>query len=184
MANYVSYTLTNYFTVTDDTRFKELAKCLKCDEGEVEFDEEMIDGKKMYSLYAYGSMSYYPPMPNKTAEKLKAEYDKIYDIRNVEIDKNNIRNYDVLFDENENEIYNLYDDDESSFEDFLKEIQKILPNDECFVFQEVGHEKLRYLVGIVVVVTKNNIESMSLNHFAKSKVKELLGEDKDIHMSC
>ena len=66
-------------------------------------------------------------------------------------------------------------DDEYDFDEFLIELQKILPDDEVFIYMESGYEKLRYVVGFVVVVTSKEIKSMSLDTWAKEQAKQLLG---------
>ena len=67
--------------------------------------------------------------------------------------------------------------DEYDFDEFLTRLQKILPDDEAFVYMEAGNEKLRYVVGFVVVVTSKEIKSMSLDTWAKEQAKQLLGSD-------
>lgn len=71
-------------------------------------------------------------------------------------------------------------DDENAeydFDEFLEKLQKILPEDEAFMYFESGYEKLRYVSGYVTLCTRNEIHSMSLDTWAKQKAKELLGED-------
>ena len=53
----------------------------------------------------------------------------------------------------------------------------ILPDDEAFILESSGYEKLRYVTGWVVVVTRKEIASMSCDAWAKKKAKELLGKD-------
>jgi hypothetical protein len=67
--------------------------------------------------------------------------------------------------------------DEYDFDEFLTKLQKILPDNEAFIYMEAGNEKLRYVVGLVVVVTSKEIKSMSLDTWAKEQVKQLLGSD-------
>lgn len=69
------------------------------------------------------------------------------------------------------------EDAEYDFDGFLKKLQKILPEDEAFMYFESGYEKLRYVSGYVTLCTKNEIHFMSLDTWAKQKAKELLGED-------
>lgn len=68
-------------------------------------------------------------------------------------------------------------EDEYDFDEFIKGIQSILPDDEAFMFFESGHEKLRYVVGYCTVVTNKEIRYMSLDNWAKTQAKEILGED-------
>ena len=70
-----------------------------------------------------------------------------------------------------------FDNDEYDFDMFIEELQKILPEDEAFMYFEVGSEKIRYLVGYACVVTHNEIKEMNLDSWAKNTAKNLLGED-------
>ncbi len=72
-----------------------------------------------------------------------------------------------------------YVDPESDDEDldlnlFLKELQKILPDDQVVIIEEVGSEALRYLVGYVIVLTSKEVRSMSLDQWANDAAKEML----------
>lgn len=69
------------------------------------------------------------------------------------------------------------EDGELYLDDFFNELQKILPDDEAFMFFESGHEKLRYVTGVSVIVTKKEIVSESMVNWAIKKAKELLGND-------
>lgn len=69
------------------------------------------------------------------------------------------------------------EDEEYNFDAFLAELQKILPEDEAFIYFESGFEKLRYVVGFSVVVTSKEIVSESIKGWAVKKAKELLGND-------
>ena len=67
--------------------------------------------------------------------------------------------------------------DEYEFDMFIEELQKILPENEAFMYFEVGYEKLRFLVGYACVVTHNEIKEMNLDSWAKNTARNLLGED-------
>ena len=67
--------------------------------------------------------------------------------------------------------------DEYDFDEWLKRLQEIIPDDEAFILESSGNEKLRYVTGWVVVVTRKEIASMSCDSWAKKKAKELLGKD-------
>ena len=71
-----------------------------------------------------------------------------------------------------------YDDDadEYDFDEWLSKLQEIIPDDEAFILESSGYEKLRYVTGWVVVVTRKEIASISCDSWAKKKAKELLGE--------
>ena len=72
---------------------------------------------------------------------------------------------------------NNEEDDEDydyDFDSFLEELQKILHDDEAFIYTECGHEKLRYISGISIVVTKNKIESFDIHSRAVELAREML----------
>lgn len=79
--------------------------------------------------------------------------------------------------------YKLDLEDEESeydFDYFLQELQKILPEDEAFVYQELGHERLRFVDGCAFVVTSKEIRSECLTSWVKETVKELLGKNNKV----
>lgn len=119
MANYYAHTRTNYFHVTDETRYQVLYKLLGT------YDEEIQDFSKKDTdgtiLHAFGA------------------------------------NSDIFC--------RTPDDDEpdDSMTYFLQELRKILPNDEVFAIESIGHEKLCYLNAIVILVTPTEIRHINLD---------------------
>lgn len=72
-------------------------------------------------------------------------------------------------------IYCYHDGNgEDDFNWFISELQKILPDDEAFIFFEAGHEKLNYVSGYATIVTRSNIENISLEGEAIEVAKKLL----------
>ena len=63
------------------------------------------------------------------------------------------------------------------FDGFLSELQKILPDDEAFIYMESGYEKLRYITGIAIVVTKNKIETVDIRSGAVALARKMLNND-------
>lgn len=74
------------------------------------------------------------------------------------------------------------DTEEYSFDLFLRKLQKILPEDEAFIYFETGHEKLRCVTGCVIVCTSRDIESMSLSEWALKTAKYMVGSDFETQM--
>lgn len=72
------------------------------------------------------------------------------------------------------------EESECDFDHFVKELQKILPEDEAFVYQESGHEKLRYVDGCALVVTSEEVRGECLSSWVTETVKELLGKDNKV----
>lgn len=62
-------------------------------------------------------------------------------------------------------------------EEFLSEMQAILPDGEAFVLEEVGHEKLRYLSNMAYVITKYDSACIDLDAFIRRKVREIVQDD-------
>ena len=60
---------------------------------------------------------------------------------------------------------------------FYPELQRILPEGEAFILQEVGHEKLRYVNGRADIVTKDTVKYVDLATAIMQKAKELLGKE-------
>lgn len=76
---------------------------------------------------------------------------------------------------------NSEEDDEDydcDFDSFLAELQKILPEDEAFIYTECGHEKLRYITGFSIVVTKTKIKSVDIRSGAVELARKMLNNKK------
>ncbi len=71
-------------------------------------------------------------------------------------------------------------EDELDFNYFLEELQKILPEDEAFVYQESGHEKLRYGDGCAIVLTSKDVRGECLSSWVEETITELLGKDNKV----
>ena len=69
------------------------------------------------------------------------------------------------------------ENEDYDFDGWLNKLQEILPDDEAFILESSGYEKLRYVTGWVVVVTRKEISGMDCDTWAKKKAKELLGQD-------
>ena len=77
-------------------------------------------------------------------------------------------------------IYAPDDEDEDEnvkFDDWLHELQKILPDDDAFILFGNGYEKLRCVDGWVTVVTSKEIHDMTLDYWAKDMARQLLGPE-------
>lgn len=79
--------------------------------------------------------------------------------------------------ESENDDFDPeYGDETYDFDVFLSKIQNILPDDEAFIYIESGHEKLRYITGYTIIVTKDKIVSQDLINITEQIAINLLGE--------
>lgn len=136
MANYYSNTRTNYFRVTDETKYAELFSHLVGDDDYIEDFTKTEDG---ITLHGFGCQGVIQAIPM----------------------------------DEDPEVAEEWDDD---FDGFLKELQKILPDNEAFILTVVGHEKLCYLVGYSIIVTGNNIKSIDINEGAIELARTMLND--------
>lgn len=147
---------TNYFRVTDEKRFRELASYFT-DHGGQLFTK---DGR-----YALGSAlcTIYPivkPSDKKTDKLLQEwiEKDSIYDENDRHIRLSEIDDVDldtVYYDPYDNEIYAAED---STEETYLREIQAILPEGETFIWIETTYEGLHDISHNAWIVNRDKID--------------------------
>lgn len=64
--------------------------------------------------------------------------------------------------------------DESSYEQFIDQLQVLLPEDEAVILQESGHEKLNYIIGGATIITKNKIKALDITFLAKQAAASIL----------
>ena len=63
------------------------------------------------------------------------------------------------------------------WEEFCRELSKLLPAGEAVIILEVGKEKLRYLTGYAEIITKHGTEFVDLTRTAIEKARKCLGND-------
>jgi hypothetical protein len=78
-------------------------------------------------------------------------------------------------------LTSYYDEKNDVDMEIFPELQQLLPEGEVVVIQEVGHEKLRYLVGEAYIITKDTVEVINLDTFITAKVNEFF-PGKEIKM--
>jgi hypothetical protein len=70
-------------------------------------------------------------------------------------------------------VENKHDEDEDAdFDKMIGEIQKLLPDGECFVLVQSGHENLRFVDGGAVYVTNEVIRYHGLMDWIAQQAKE------------
>lgn len=74
------------------------------------------------------------------------------------------------------------EDPDDDLDNFYKELQKILPENEAFVRIEIGYEKLRYLIAYADIVTSKKITYTDLNEETVNTVRNLINK-KDWHLN-
>lgn len=65
---------------------------------------------------------------------------------------------------------------ENCFEDMVKAVQELLTEDSYCAIKSIGNEKLRYIMGDIVYITKNNVDIYSLNGIETALTKNYFGE--------
>ena len=64
---------------------------------------------------------------------------------------------------------------EYEYEAFGKELQKILSDGDAIIITEVVYEKLRYLIGYSVIITKTEIRNVNIRYESLKTAREMLG---------
>ena len=67
------------------------------------------------------------------------------------------------------------DCDESSYDEFIDELQRCVADDDAVIIMESGNEKLRYVVGSAFVITSKDTYYMDIDSVASQKAAEMLG---------
>lgn len=134
MATYHSLARTNYFSVTDESAFRELMSHVKEYGAPVNIWERITpDGKKIFGFGGYENLDFYPLEENGEEADIP-------------------ENLDAAF----------------------PAIQKLLAEGDAMIIMDVGHESMRFLTGYATVVTKNDVEYLSLTDLALSRAREIL----------
>ena len=74
------------------------------------------------------------------------------------------------------------EDDILDVYDFIDELRAILPDNECIVYIESGHDKLRDVYGYAIIATNKEIREESLSDFAQRSIEQMLGKDYNLMM--
>ena len=69
-----------------------------------------------------------------------------------------------------------YDDD--AYDKFITALQEHVADDDAVIIIEVGNEKLRYLVGLALVVTSKGCDNVDLNGEAIELARKMLSNKK------
>lgn len=184
MADPIGAFRTNYFRVTNGTRFMQLFRYLTSDDRVMLFtDRKTADGEQLYGFGAYGSSldAYELPLENEDVRDILESGGTVYDdsgnpftLETVETVRQSVLSSDPL---GENVIYDAREND-CGLDGFLKALQKILPDGEVFVLYETSREKLNYVHGDVYVMTNRDIEFKSLSEIARDTARALTGNSE------
>ena len=66
------------------------------------------------------------------------------------------------------------DDDEYDADGVYDALREIVAPDDAIIITEVGYEKLRYLTGYAVIITRNSIDCVDLRDAAITKARAML----------
>ena len=194
MAKYEGAYRTNYFQVTDEEQYEKLFSRLSGNDLE-SFDDSEHPG--LHGFGGFGNLEYRDILTVKEWMS-KPEHEKpavffeetcvngewlwvpIPDPDSETIGELYVYEAIEKYDENEihvckNESDVILDDD--CMLEFYQALQKILPDQEAMILMEVGNEKLRYVVGLVTIVTNKEIRFVNMNDVALKTVKSMIGED-------
>jgi hypothetical protein len=158
MADYYGKTRTNYFSVTDEEKFRKIMETCK-GSGDIEiFDEKQADGSVKFGFYCEGSI-HGIASPEDEGE---AHYDeKIFDFSDIDEE---FRGYD--------EDYDV--DIDYNYDAFCEALQQILPDNEAIIITETGYEAMRYLTGDCTIITRSGFECIDIKRIALGIARDLL----------
>lgn len=195
MANYNSTYRTNYFRVTDETKYKKLisnldGESMECFEGDdhpgrhgfggfgnLQYNDAKTVAEWMFANDPSGNKpavvyeeatwgsKVWTPVPDQNPETIGTMYVA-----------------EVIEKEQEHEIHACYDQadvepGDDNMTSFYKELQTILPDDDAMILLESGYEKLRYVTGFATIVTNKKITFLDLSDLAVKTAGKMLGID-------
>ena len=132
MANYKGFTRTNYFSVNDAEKFRQIIADSYCSEGDIEvFEDDTCESIK-FCFGCYGMISGIRTLPDGS------------------------------------------DDDVSEYDAFVDALQSVLADGDAIIITEVGYEKLRYLIGHSYIITKSDVQFVSLRDKAIEEARNML----------
>lgn len=68
---------------------------------------------------------------------------------------------------------------DNSYDDFLHELQTVIPDKEACIITTIGHCKLRYLYAYANIVTNNQIESADLTNNTSIEIAKRLTQNNE-----
>lgn len=69
------------------------------------------------------------------------------------------------------------DDDENDLDAFYDALQELLPENDAIIITEIGHEKMRYLIGCCTIITRNEIQFVDVRNRAVDLARAMLKND-------
>ena len=75
------------------------------------------------------------------------------------------------------------DVDESAYDEFIDELKKCIAEDDAIIIMEVGHENLRYVQGLVHVITYDEERWLDMHKLAIQTAQDML-QNPDYKTKC
>lgn len=72
------------------------------------------------------------------------------------------------------------DDDAGGIDEFMRDLQSILPDDEAAEYIEGGNEKLRYVTGYALFVTSEEAHWIDLGSWFRDQAKGYFGKENRV----
>jgi hypothetical protein len=157
MADYVSKCRSNYFSVTDEAKFRGLMdKCVGAEEDVLVIDQKQKDGSKKFAFSCRSSIVglLYKTVggePVVVQEREEADEDQ---------------------------------DNEIATSLFYDSLQGIIPDSEAIMLTEIGREGMKYLMSRCTIITNKDIKGIDLQDEAIKLVRKLLGKPNYKTESC
>lgn len=151
MANYYGMTRTNYFHVKDVDRFREIIN--KTATADVIGEELTIWPPQKADdgtlLFSFGGYTSILGFEVLPDGVTEEEYN------------NNPYDYDVEYD----------------YDAFAAALQEVVVPGDAIIIQEIGNEKLRYLVGDITIITSDDIRYMNIRDLSINLARKMLGNN-------
>ena len=158
MANYYCSTRTNYFHVNDPDSFREfMAHVEGCEEDVQLWEEKDAEGNPVFGFGCDGNIFGY------VEHNLPVDCDPAFN-GDVTID-------DEGLDEDDGPDYDV------CYSAFVKGLQEHVADNDAVIIFESGHEKLRYVVGSAVIITKTDVEYVNIEDAAIAQARQMLNND-------
>lgn len=154
--NYEYVTNTNKFTVTDEDYYKTLCNRLNTDGYKITFNTFAESNKILHSFGSHGCIYYVKP-PSVLLKSRHDNGENFYTNDGQMINWDNINKYKAVYDKNNNIVFDELNC-ELSMDEFIKELQTILPDGEMFIMKEIGHLCLTHLCANAYIVTNKKYE--------------------------
>lgn len=145
MANYDCTIVSNYFRVKDEEAYQKWLSCLSSEYIEDFSYTDRETGELYHGFGSYGSLWF-------CYDKYR-ELNRIIDCRNTS-----------------NAFSDMDDIDEIDYE----MLKKMIDQRDVAIIKEVGNEKMRYVVGAVVVISNEEARYMDIESWADEAAKDML----------